>query len=110
MYFEMKRPQRKFDNILLIIAAIIVAIIMPFFIMNIIYPASQLFLPEGNIILTPLLRITATIIMGIIDYGLAYIPLYFSNKRKCGWFNFICFTLTMLWCLAVGVLYIAAID
>lgn len=107
----MKQPQRKIDNIFLIIAAIIVAIIMPFFLMNIIYPAFQIFLPKGNIILTSPLRITATIILGIIDYGLAYIPIYYSNKRKCGWFNLVCFILTLLWCLVVGVLwYIAAID
>lgn len=106
---QMNEP-KKFDNILLIITAIIIAIIMPFYLMNVIYPLFQIFLPEGNIILTPPLRITATIIMGIIDYGLAYIPIYYTNKRKSIWFNLVCFILTMLWCMAVGVLWYIAID
>ena len=78
----MKPSQNKFDDTLLIIVAIIVAVVLPFVLTSVIYPFFQIFLPEGNIVLTPSLRIVATILMGIIDYGLAYIPIYYSNKRK----------------------------
>ena len=89
----------------LLVAAIYIAAISPLWLMSFIYPVFQVFLPEGNIVLTPALRITATILIGIIDYGLAYIPLYFSSRRKKVWFNIVFFSLTMLWCIFGGVFW-----
>lgn len=93
----------------LIVIAIIIALVVPIFLMGIIYPAFQIFLSEGNIVLTPFLRLTATIVMAIIDYGIAYIPIYYSDKRKHIGFNVICFILTLLWCMALGLLWYLSI-
>lgn len=94
----------KNDFILIFIAALI-AIITPLFIMPIIYPAFQVFLPEGNIVLTSSLRITATLIMSMIDYGLAYIAIYHTLKRKKLLFNFICYFLTLIWNIIMGMMW-----
>ena len=105
----LKTPPMKIKNILFIIGAVVIALVMPFFIMQVIYPAFKIFLPEGNNILTPSLRIMATVIMGIIDYGIAYIPIYYSNKGKSRCFNLVCFVLTLIWCAVVGVLWYIAL-
>ena len=93
------------DDGLLIIVASVLAIFAPLFLMAIIYPAFQFFLPEGNIVLTPPLRITATILMSIIDYGIAYIVIYHSSKRKKILFNVGCYTLTLLWSIFIGFMW-----
>ncbi len=98
------------DYFLVMIAAG-AAIFSPLILTMIIYPAFQVFLPEGRIILTPPLRITATIVMSIIDYAIAYIPIYHSALRRRVWFNVICYILTLLWCCFMGLLwYFAAIE
>lgn len=92
-----------------IFIAVLIAIFSPIFIMPLIYPAFQAFLPEGNIVLTPPLRITATCIMSVIDYGLSYIAIYHTPFRKKLWFIFLTYILTLLWCIAMGVLWYISI-
>lgn len=101
----------KKNDILLTLVAILVAIFAPLFLMGIIYPTFQVFLPEGNVILTPNLRITATILMSIVDFGMAYLLIYHTAKRKKIVFNVVCYILTLLWCIFMGVMwYIAVIG
>lgn len=97
------------NDLLLIIVAAVLAIFLPIFMMPIIYPAFQIFLPEGNVILTPTIRITATILMSVIDYGISYILIYHTVKRRRIWFNIICYILTLLWCIVMGMLWYLAI-
>ena len=89
----------------LIVVAVLIAIFSPIFIMPLIYPAFQAFLPEGNIVLTPSLRITATLIMSVIDYGLSYISIYHTSYRNKVFFNIIFYIMIILWCVAMGVLW-----
>ena len=99
----------KQSNAVLIVVAVLIAIFSPIFIMPLIYPAFQAFLPEGNIVLTPFLRITATLIMSVIDYGLAYISIYHTSYRNKALFNVIFYIMIILWCVAMGVLWYIAV-
>ncbi len=86
----------KIKNVGLVWVAAVVAIMLPLLLAPLIYPAFQVFLTTGNIVLTPKLRIIATILMSIVDYGVAYIFIYHTPKRKKLWFNGISFILTFL--------------
>lgn len=106
----MEARSRKTD-LFLITIAVAVALVSPIFLSGIIYPAAQVFLPEGRIILTPPLRIAATLIMSLVVYGLAYIAIYFTDRRRKVRFNVVCYILTLMWCLFIGAIwYIAATD
>lgn len=101
----------KKKDYLFIMFAVIIALIAPFFLMGIIYPCGKVFLPPGNIVLTPPIRIFCTIVMAILDYSLAYIFIYKTAKARKKIFNITCFSLTILWNFFVGFFwYIYAID
>ena len=91
----------------IIVIAAIIAIVLPLALCKFIYPAAQIFLPEGNIVLTPLIRITCTIIMAIIDYVVAGFILIKYCKEWFGkvWPHLITGMLTFIWNVCVGVLW-----
>ncbi len=95
----------KMKNGGVVAVAVVVAIVMPLLLSNLIYPAFQVFLPSGNIVLTPTLRVIATILMSVVDYGIAYIFIYQTLKRKKILFNTVCFALTFLLCVFWGYLW-----
>ena len=101
--------KQKPKNAILISFAVLIALIAPLPLMHIIYPAFQIFLPAGRVYLTPTLRVIATILLGIVTYALAYIPIYFTSKRKKKVFNIVCFVLTLLYCCLCGLIWMAAL-
>ena len=99
------------SDYLYLLCAVCIALITPILLTSFIYPAFQVFLPEGNIILTPPLRVVATILMAVISYALAYIAIYRTSKRNKVLFNLISFLLTILWNIFIGIIWwIAVID
>lgn len=97
------------DQLLITFAALI-ALFVPFMIMGEVYPFFQLFLPEGNIVIPPGLRIFATIVMAAMDYGIAYLAIHFTSKRYDKPFIMITVGLTFLWNIFVGMLWYLSID
>jgi hypothetical protein len=89
----------------LIIVAVIIALVAPLFLMPFVYRIAQLFLPEGTLLLTAPLRIVATIIIAVVAYGIAYIPIRFTTKRKKPVFNAVCFVLTALWSIVLAMMW-----
>lgn len=63
-----------------IVVAPIMVLILPFFLEAFIYPAFQVFLPYGNIVLTPLLRVLATLVIAALTYLAVILVLH-----KGGW-------------------------
>lgn len=99
----------KRSDTVLIVVAVLIAILSPFFIMPLIYPTFQVFLPDGNIVLTPPLRITATLIMSVIDYGMSYIAIYHTSYKKRKLLNVMFYIMNLLWCAAMGALWYLAV-
>ena len=95
---------RKKDYILIFVA-FLVAFIAPIFLMSFVYSIGQLFLPEGNIVLTPALRITCSWCVVIMDYALAYVFIWFTSKRKKVLFNAVFFVLTAFWNIFLALLW-----
>lgn len=94
----------------LILAAIAISIFLPGFITPFIYPAFQVFLPPGRIILTPALRIIATICMSIITYGVVFIFLRRTNVGRKIWFNILYYFLILFYCCFWGLLWLLAVT
>lgn len=88
-----------------IMSAVIVAIAAPFSLMVIVYPTGQLFLPAGNIILTPVIRTVCTLVMSILDYSLAYLFIKNTMKRKNTVYKSIFYCLTLFWNAIVGIVW-----
>lgn len=95
----------KFESLL---NAAAIALIVPLFLCPIVYPAAKILLPEGCIILTPTIRISATALIAAVDYALTGVflikecPDWFKKKK---WPHFITGYLTFLWCGFVGFLW-----
>lgn len=90
---------------ILIIGAILVTLFAPLFLAKILFPLGKLFLPEGNIILTPSVRILCTLFMAIIDYILAYALIFHTKKRTKLFFNTIFFLFTILWNVFISIIW-----
>lgn len=93
--------------------AALVALVLPCVLSPLVYPAAQVFLPEGNIILTPAMRVICTILIAIIDYFAAGFILIRWCKEWFTkiWPHVITGTLTFMWCIFIGVIwFISVID
>ena len=94
----------------LIFAALAITIILPVIITPFMYPAFQVFLPPGRIILTPALRIIATICMSIFTYSIVFFLLRGTNKGRKIWFNILYYFLTLFYCCFLGLSWLLAVT
>lgn len=92
-------------NAMLITAAVMVALAAPLVMMGPVYTAARHLSSSSGMILPPGLRVAATALIAVVTYGLAYIFISFSTKRRRPVFNLVCFVLTALWCFAMAALW-----
>lgn len=76
-----------------ILGATLIALVAPLLLMAIVYPIGQLFLPQGNIVLTFTIRVICTTVVTIIDYALTYRIMKVSTIQRGILFNIVCFLL-----------------
>ena len=88
-----------------ILGATLIALVAPLLLMAIVYPIGQLFLPQGNIVLTLTIRVICTTVVTIIDYALTYRIMKVSTIQRGILFNIVCFLLILLWNIFIGILW-----
>lgn len=92
-----KRRSNEGKNLYLVFASIIVALLLPILLGGFLYESFQSFLPEGSIVLTPKLRITASIINFIVTDLVTILLLKRAGYWKELFFLVIAGTLVFLW-------------
>lgn len=99
----------KEKDFLFTLLAVLVALLMPCILACVIYPLGKLFLPDGNVVLTPPIRIICTIIMSIIDYVLFSLIINYTSKIHKRIFRVITFILIFIWNCFIGCIWYLAI-
>lgn len=89
-------------SVILILMAVIIALILPLFLTGALNRIVADITHQWYLNATS--RIIITIIVTIITYSIAYIIIRFTTFKKSVIFNVICFLLTFIWSICVGVI------
>ena len=88
-----------------ILGATLIALVAPLLLMAIVYPIGQLFLPQGNIVLTLTIRVICTTVVTIVDYALTYRIIKVSTIQRGSLFYIVSSLLILLWNISIGAVW-----